>query len=75
MIKTCVILPWDGDDSCQAIVKKAQENIDTILKPNIRAILTKLSGKMSKDSVVVYSGYAPFFDTTNEDCSNPKKQV
>ncbi|GJC89927.1 lipase [Colletotrichum liriopes] len=74
MIKTCVIMPWDGEDACEAIIDKAQENIDTILKDNIRQVLTKLNGKIKKDGALVYSGYAPFFNTDNEDCADPKKQ-
>jgi lysophospholipase L1-like esterase len=69
MIKTCVILPWDGEDACQTILDKAQENIDTILKPNIREVLNKLNGKIRKDGALIYSGYAPFFNTENEDCA------
>ncbi|KAF7531582.1 hypothetical protein G7054_g8745 [Neopestalotiopsis clavispora] len=74
MIKTCVIMPWDGEDACQAIIDKAQENIDTILKDNIRQVLEKLDGKIKKDGVLVYSGYAPFFNTDNEDCADSTKQ-
>lgn len=32
MIKTCVIMPWDGESACQTLIDKAQDNIDTILK-------------------------------------------
>ncbi|KXJ88348.1 SGNH hydrolase-type esterase domain-containing protein [Microdochium bolleyi] len=74
MIKTCVIMPWDGESACQTLIDKAQSNIDNILKDNIRQVLTKLSTKMKKDSILVYSGYAPFFNTDNGDCADPKKQ-
>lgn len=74
MIKTCVIMPWDGEDACQAIIDKAQENIETILKDNIRQVLQKLNGKIRKDGALIYSGYAPFFNTENEDCADPAKQ-
>ncbi|KAL8356634.1 hypothetical protein RB601_001773 [Gaeumannomyces tritici] len=74
MIKTCVIMPWDGEDACQAIIDKAQENIQRILKGNIRQILQKLNGKIRKDGALVYQGYAPFFNTDNEDCADPTKQ-
>ncbi|KAH7035723.1 SGNH hydrolase-type esterase domain-containing protein [Microdochium trichocladiopsis] len=74
MIRTCVILAWDGEAACQALIDKAQENIDTILKDNIRDVLDKLNSKMKKDSILVYSGYAPFFNTENEDCADLNKQ-
>ncbi|KAK1758817.1 SGNH hydrolase-type esterase domain-containing protein [Echria macrotheca] len=73
MIKTCVIMPFDGEDACQAIIDKAQENIDTILKPNLHQILDKLDGKIRKDGVLIYSGYAPFFNTENEDCATKQE--
>lgn len=74
MIKDCVFLPWKGEQACQDIIAKAQENIDTILKPNIQFILDALDDKMNKDSILVYNGYAPFFNTDNEDCSDTNKQ-
>jgi hypothetical protein len=74
MIKSCVIMPWDGESACQTIIDKAQENIDTILKPNIRQILEKLNDKIKENGALIYSGYAPFFSTANEDCSDPDKQ-
>ncbi|KAK0612014.1 SGNH hydrolase-type esterase domain-containing protein [Immersiella caudata] len=71
MIRRCVILPYDGEAACTAVINKAQQNIDTILKPNIREILDALKPKMRSDrkGIVVYSSYAPFFNTQNEDCA------
>ncbi|KAB5570388.1 SGNH hydrolase-type esterase domain-containing protein [Coniochaeta sp. 2T2.1] len=76
MIRKCVILPYDGESVCTQVITKAQENINTILKPNIREILNALKPKMRADGkgIVVYSGYAPFFSTENEDCADPKRQ-
>ena len=73
MIKTCVIMPFDGEAACQAIIDKATENINSILKPNIRQILTKLNGKIKDGGALVYSGYAPFFNTENEDCATKQQ--
>ncbi|KAH7040900.1 SGNH hydrolase-type esterase domain-containing protein [Microdochium trichocladiopsis] len=67
MIKACVLVPFDGDAVCDTVIKKAEENIKTILKPNIKSILLKLNDRMAKDSVVVMLGYAQFFNTDNED--------
>lgn len=63
MIKTCVMVPFEGEESCNAIITKAQENIDTILKPNLKQILLNLDGKMATDGIVVYNGYARYFNT------------
>ncbi|KAL8730078.1 MAG: hypothetical protein Q9166_004277 [cf. Caloplaca sp. 2 TL-2023] len=57
-----------GEAKCQAILDKAQENIDTILKPNIKQILLALDNKMNKDSIVVYNLYAQYFNTENDAC-------
>lgn len=53
------------------MINKAQENIDTILKPNLREILEALAPKMrsDKNGIVVYNSYAPFFETDSEDCA------
>lgn len=74
MIKTCVFLAWDGEKACQDVIDKAQSNIDNLLKSNIQTVLDALDDKMTTDSVVVYSGYAPFFNTDNEDCADTSKQ-
>lgn len=73
MIKKCVMLPYNGEDTCNAIIKKAQDNVDTILKSNLKQILLALNDKMAKDGVVVYNGYSQFFNTENDDCA--KDQV
>jgi len=73
MIRTCVILPYSGEDACTKVINKAQENIDKILKGNIRQILEALKPKMKKNGIVIYSGYAPFFNTNNEDCAKDQR--
>lgn len=74
MIRQCVMLPYDGEAKCTELINKAQENIDSILKGNIRDILNALKPKMKKGGIVVYNGYAPFFNTDNEDCADSTKQ-
>ncbi|ELQ37052.1 hypothetical protein MCOR27_005527 [Pyricularia oryzae] len=69
MIKECVFLPY-SEEKCDAVLSKAQSNVNSILKPNIRKVLDALEDKMKKDSIVIYNGYAPFFNTDNEDCAN-----
>ncbi|XP_014562015.1 hypothetical protein COCVIDRAFT_11367 [Bipolaris victoriae FI3] len=69
MIKKCVMLPYEGEETCNAIIDKAQENIDTILKSNLKQILLALNDKMAEDGVVVYNGYSQFFNTENDDCA------
>lgn len=73
MIKKCIMLPYDGEATCNAVIDKAQENIDTILKPNLKQILQALNSKMATTGVVVYNGYARFFNTENEACANDQK--
>lgn len=70
MIKKCIFLPYYSEDSCQAVIDKAQENIDTILKDNLKQILVALNDKMADDAIVVYNGYAQYFNTDNDDCAN-----
>ncbi|OAR01881.1 hypothetical protein LLEC1_05530 [Akanthomyces lecanii] len=68
LLKTCIFLPFNGESKCQNIIDVAKKNIDTILKPNIRQLLSALNDKMNKKSVVVYNGYAQFFNTENDAC-------
>ncbi|KAK1830156.1 SGNH hydrolase-type esterase domain-containing protein [Podospora conica] len=75
IIGDCIFQAYQGEQACDAVLTKAQSNIDTILKPNIRQILGALDAKIKQDGVLVYVGYAPYFDTTNEDCANPDKQA
>ncbi|KAI1931951.1 hypothetical protein LOZ66_006276 [Ophidiomyces ophidiicola] len=73
MIKKCVMLPFEGEATCDAVIDKAQENINSILKPNLKEILKSLDGKMAKDGIVVYNGYARFFNTENDACAKDQK--
>ncbi|KAK2760014.1 hypothetical protein FQN54_002750 [Arachnomyces sp. PD_36] len=73
IIKNCVMLPYEGEETCDAVLDKAQENIDTILKPNLKQILKALDSKMDSDGVVVYNGYARFFNTENEACAEEQE--
>lgn len=70
IIKTCIFLPFQGEAKCQTVLDKAQENIDTILKPNIKQILENLNEKMKKDSILVYNLYAQYFNTETDGCTN-----
>ncbi|BCS22962.1 uncharacterized protein APUU_31187A [Aspergillus puulaauensis] len=45
------------------------DHISTILQPNIRDILTELNNKVKKDGILVYTLYAQYFNTENEDCA------
>lgn len=64
---------FDGEFPCTEVLDKALENINTVLKPNLKSILLAINDKMAKDSIVVFNGYAQFFDLSNEDCAD--KQV
>ncbi|DAA74179.1 TPA_exp: Uncharacterized protein A8136_3677 [Trichophyton benhamiae CBS 112371] len=69
IITTCIFLPTYSEESCQAVLDKAQTNIDTILKPNLKSILKALNDKMKKDGIVVFNKYAQFFNTEDEGCT------
>ncbi|EGS22453.1 uncharacterized protein CTHT_0019900 [Thermochaetoides thermophila DSM 1495] len=73
MLVRCVFVAYFGEEVCHEVINKARENINTILKPNIREILNALKQKVKRGGIVVYLGYAPFFNTENEDCANPEK--
>lgn len=75
LLKTCIFLPFNGEAKCQNIIDVAKKNIDTILKPNIRQLLTTLNDKMNKNSVVVYNGYAQFFNTENDACEKEQNWI
>lgn len=69
MIRDCIMLPYFQSDACETVIKKAEENIDTILKDNVRQILQELK-RVKKDGIVVLNGYTQFFDADNGDCEN-----
>ncbi|OJJ42538.1 hypothetical protein ASPZODRAFT_76607 [Penicilliopsis zonata CBS 506.65] len=69
MIKECVFLPFDGEAACTKVINIAQNNLNTILKPNLQQLLDALDKKMNKGSVVIIVGYAQFFNTQDEACS------
>ena len=58
---------YDGEEACQSVLAKAKENVGSILKPNIKAVLDAINPKMKKGSIIVYNGYAQFFNIANED--------
>lgn len=64
------MLPYEGEETCNAVIKKAEENIETILKSNLKQVLLALNDKMTDDGVVVYNGYAQYFNTENNDCAD-----
>ncbi|CAM1502567.1 Fc.00g073430.m01.CDS01 [Cosmosporella sp. VM-42] len=70
MIWSCIINGFSKEQSCSDVIDKAQENLDNILKPNLVQILEKLDDKMAKDSIVVFSGYAQYFNTEEESCGD-----
>ncbi|EMD58611.1 hypothetical protein COCSADRAFT_103181 [Bipolaris sorokiniana ND90Pr] len=68
MIKDCIMLPYFKNSACETIIAKAQENVKTIIKDNVKQILEALNEKMSKDGIVVVNSYAQFFDTSTNNC-------
>lgn len=69
IIKECVVLAFDGEATCDAILDKAQSNLDTIVRDNVKQILKALDDKMATDGIVVYNSYARFFNEETDDCA------
>ncbi|PYI10812.1 SGNH hydrolase [Aspergillus sclerotiicarbonarius CBS 121057] len=70
IIKTCIFLPFQGEQKCQEVIDQAQHNIDTILKPNVREILDTVQTKMNYNGIIIYVLYGQFFNTENDDCTD-----
>lgn len=60
MIEKCVFRPFDGEQACTDVINIAKDNLETILKPNLKQLLDALDSKMNSDSIVVFNGYAQF---------------
>ena len=70
MITTCVFFSAT-EDNCESVISVAQKNIDTILKGNMKQVLQALGSKMNDKGIVIYNGYAQFFNTDKDDnCSD-----
>lgn len=67
MIDTCVFRATKGEQACNDVIKIAENNLDTILKPNLQQLLEALNSKMNDNSVVVFNGYAQFVSKP-QDC-------
>lgn len=63
------ILAVRRQDACTSVIDIAQNNLDTILKDNLLQLMEALNDKINDDGIVIFNGYAQFFNTENEDCS------
>ena len=70
MIKMCIMIPFYSEEQCNEVIDKAQENIDTILKDNLVQVLEALDDKMAEDGIVVYNGYAEYFNEETDACAD-----
>ena len=75
IISNCIMLPYFKNSACEAVISKAQDNVKSIIKDNIKQILSALDEKINKDGIVVVNGYAQFFDTTSNNCENQSWDV
>ncbi|AEO68674.1 uncharacterized protein THITE_2053289 [Thermothielavioides terrestris NRRL 8126] len=67
-----VVMTAGGNDLCLAcndVISIAEKNLDNILPGNLKQLLDALNDKMNDNSIVVFNGYAQFFNTENEDCA------
>jgi len=69
IIKDCIVLAFHDDATCNAILDKAQQNLQNIMRSNIKEMLLALNSKMATNGIVVYNSYARFFNTDNEACA------
>lgn len=69
IIKDCILMSFYGEKTCETILKKAEGNLDRIMRSNIKQVLLALKDKMADDGIVVFNSYAQFFNTKNDDCS------
>ncbi|KAH7117370.1 SGNH hydrolase-type esterase domain-containing protein [Dactylonectria macrodidyma] len=70
IIQSCIMLPYWSTSACETVLAQAEENVENILKDNVKQVLTELNDKMNDAGIVVLNGYAQFFDTTTDDCED-----
>lgn len=75
IIKDCIMVPYFKSSACNTVIAKAQENVKSIIKDNVKQILEALNDKMNKDGIVVVNGYAQFFDATSNNCEQQSWDV
>ncbi|KAF4996992.1 hypothetical protein FGRMN_4132 [Fusarium graminum] len=68
IIKSCILLSAGEEDACEAVIKVAEKNVDSIIKSNMKEILGALNNKMNEKGVVVVLGYAEFFNVEGNNC-------
>ncbi|CAG8954066.1 hypothetical protein HYFRA_00009167 [Hymenoscyphus fraxineus] len=79
MIKSCIMFPaidlfMNIDDAeCNALIEKAQFNMDYFLGENIKSILRALNDKMNTGGLVVYNLYAEYFSEETEECAETQE--
>ena len=61
-------MAYDGEDACAQVLAAAESNMQTVLTNNLSRILEELFYKMADNGIVMIMGYAPFFNTDNDDC-------
>ena len=68
VLKACIYTPA-GQKCCDKAIKKTREAIDKNLQKIVDDPLQALAPKMRKDSIVVYTIYAQFFNADTDACS------
>ena len=69
IIKDCIVLAFYDESTCNTILQKAEENLQNIMRNNIKEMLLALNSKMASNGIVVYNSYAQFFNTNDEKCA------
>ncbi|KAK7423412.1 hypothetical protein QQZ08_009090 [Neonectria magnoliae] len=66
IIQSCILLSSRAYEECETVIDKAEENVDAIIKNNVKEVLYALNDKMNDDGIVVVNGYAQFFNTDRQ---------
>lgn len=64
------MFPYFKSSACDTVIAKAQQNVKSIIKNNVKQMLDALNEKMNKDGIVVVNSYTQFFDTTSDNWDN-----
>ncbi|KAM0547532.1 hypothetical protein ACHAPJ_010276 [Fusarium lateritium] len=70
IISDCILLSANNEEACEAVLKVAEENVENIVKNNVKEILYALNKKVNKNGIVVVLGYAEFFSTEDDSCED-----
>ncbi|KAJ2907326.1 hypothetical protein MKZ38_003182 [Zalerion maritima] len=71
VIEYCIFRGWilTKESTCDTWVTEALNNLDEIIKDNLKSIVSALSDKVNDDGLVVFNTYAEYFNEASGDCN------